>query len=465
MIAYHFPSDGSVGSYRPLRFVRNLPAFGWQPIVVTDNPRNYDIYDPGLLEQVPKSTEILRVRNPDPWKAIQERRAGTFQKSITSMSSEAAVRVYAAQERPLRSMAREAVRNLESFFYRPDMAMLWIPVATKAVMKACSQNKPAAIWATGSPWSSFIVARKVSQRTGIPYVLDLRDSWTLNYDELQARQSERAKARDRDLLRTLFHGAQAIVLRYMGEAETYWRAYSDAMDPKRTHLIPNGYDGQIASGNVPRGERCMVLYTGGVAPYIYESLLDALALMKRSEPDIARVLRIVFVGFQTELIDKIIERLDLTDIVETSRPLPNSEIGRLQNQAHALLLLGWKPTQGSEFGGSKIFGYLKSGRPIVGVLPKDENTRILRSVGVSTIADASSLTQIIEVFRRLVNAWSKNELSTLVPDRAACEKYSATRQTQALVRALEGSEALDPFIPGESDPAGSLEKLVSQWAK
>jgi hypothetical protein len=120
---------------------------------------------------------------------------------------------------------------------------------------------------------------------------------------------------------------------------------------------------------------------------------------------------------------------------------------------------------GSEFGGSKIFGYLKSGRPIVGVLPQDENTRILRSVGVSTIADAGSLTQITSVFRRLVDAWSNDALSSLIPNRAACEVYSAERQTQALTRALEGSPALDPFVPGLSAPAPSLEKLLDQWTK
>jgi hypothetical protein len=137
----------------------------------------------------------------------------------------------------------------------------------------------------------------------------------------------------------------------------------------------------------------------------------------------------------------------------------------LQSQAHALLLLGWKPMPGSEFGGSKIFGYMKSGRPILGVLPHDENTRILRSVGVSTIADAGSVTQITKVLRLLVRAWSTDTLPSLLPNRSACEMYSAERQTKALVRALEGVEALDPFIAGSSNPAKSLESLMAQWTR
>jgi len=465
MIAHHFPPDASAGSYRPLRFVRHLPNYGWRPIVITENPQHYDIYDPGLLDQVPKEPEIIRVRNPDPWKAIQERRAGRFQQTIATKSTESALEVFAAHERPLRTFARKTVRRLESWFYRPDMAKLWIGAATKAVVNACRKSNAKVIWATGSPWSSFVVARKASRQTGIPYVMDLRDSWTLSYDELQALQSDRTKAKDRELLRSLFRDAQAVVLRYMAEAETYWRVYSDSLDEKRVHLIPNGYDGQIATTVVPRGDRCMVLYTGGVAPYIYESLLDALAQLKKSDPDIARLLRFVFVGFQTENIDRISARLNLADIVETSRPLPFAEISKLQKQAHALLLLGWKPMIGSEFGGSKIFGYLKSGRPIVGVLPQDENTRILRSVGVSTIADAGSVAQIIELLRVLVHKWSSDELSSLLPNRSACEMYSAERQAQALVQALEGKPALDPFIAGSAAPAKSLEKLIAEWTR
>jgi len=460
MIAHCFPPDCSAGTFRPLRFVRHLPKFGWQPTVIADKPSHYDNYDPGLLDLVPKSIQIVRVPNPDPWKALQEKRAGRLQQTIATKDTEAIQQIQASHERPLRSMVRGAIRNLESYFYRPDQTMFWIRAATNVAVKLCAETGAKVVWATGSPWSSLVVARNVSLRTGLPYVLDLRDSWTLSYDELQALQSERGKARDRKLLRTLFGGAQAVVLRYSAEAECYWRVYRGALEEKRVHIIPNGYEGEIASTEIPRGDRCMVLYAGGIAPYIYETLLEALAQLKQSNPETARLLRMVFVGYQTELIDKISKALNLTDIVETSKALPFAEISKLQSQAHALLLLGWRPAPGCEFGGSKIFGYLKAGRPIVGVLPEDENTRMLRSVGVSTIADASSIPQITDVLRKLIDAWSAGQLSTLRPDRAACEHYSAERQTQALIRALEGSTPLDPFVPGSSKPVASLEHLL-----
>jgi hypothetical protein len=64
------------------------------------------------------------------------------------------------------------------------------------------------------------------------------------------------------------------------------------------------------------------------------------------------------------------------------------------------------------------------------------------------VADVESPRQIVEILLRLVGAWSTGTMRTLVPDRAACEAYSAERQTEALVRALEGTPPAEPFVPG-----------------
>ena len=44
MIAFHFPPmTGTSGVQRTLRFARDLPLFGWQPLVLTANPRAYEL--------------------------------------------------------------------------------------------------------------------------------------------------------------------------------------------------------------------------------------------------------------------------------------------------------------------------------------------------------------------------------------------------------------------------------------
>ena len=70
------------------------------------------------------------------------------------------------------------------------------------------------------------------------------------------------------------------------------------------------------------------------------------------------------------------------------------------------------PIKGFELLGSKVFGYLKANRPILGIVsPADEMGKILRNIGVSTLADPESTCQIIAVLRRLLDAWSTGVLT------------------------------------------------------
>ena len=149
-------------------------------------------------------------------------------------------------------------------------------------------------------------------------------------------------------------------------------------------------------------------------------------------------------------------------MVETLDPVPSREVARLQRNAHALLLLGVNPYQGFELCGSKVFGYLRAGRPILGFLPADESRKVLERVGVSTVADIDSPREIVEVLRHMVASWSANRLPSLLPDPDRCAVYEATNQALALVRALEGRPALTPFIPGSVEMPDSLKGKIGR---
>src|SRR5262249_22242034 len=65
--------------------------------------------------------------------------------------------------------------------------------------------------------------------------------------------------------------------------------------------------------------------------------------------------------------------------------------------------------------------------------------------------------EITAVLKRVLEAWSSGSLSSLVPDRTACECFSAEHQAAALVRALEGAPAEEPFVPGRTSVPPSLQ--------
>ncbi len=465
VIAYFFPPDGSAGSYRPLRFVRGLAKKGWRSSVITADPYYYERYDRDLLTQVPQETKVIRVRGHDAWQALQSWRRRRVQERLSTASLEVAGQIRAAELKPFRSTIRRTIQTIAECHYHPDFAKHWIRPAVKASVKLCGRMPANVIWASAGPVSAWVVAQRVSAKTGVPYVLDLRDPHGLiRHSEAEVRAPKWVDYRLKCAMYRLFKGAQAVVFLFDTVAESYCRAFPGALDPSKIHIIPNGYEGTTAEFVPPNGNKFTVLYTGTLVTYRYDTLLQALVTFKNTAPAKAQKLRFVFVGEGMEDLVKEAARLGLSHIVETMGATSNAGITRLQRESHAFLVLGrLSSIKGHElFAGAKVFGYLKASRPIFGILPQDETRKVLRTVGVSTIANVDSAPEIASILGQLWDAWSEGKLRSLLPDPSKCDLYSAEPQTAALVRALNGAIPLKPFVPGSAEVPPSLREDITK---
>jgi hypothetical protein len=440
IISYFFPPEGSAGVYRSLRFLKELARQGWSATVVCCEPYQYERYDPQLLSQVPSEAAIVRVKGQDPWRAFQTWRGARVEHKLAGSSSEEVRQIVVGHHGPWRSKLREAVRIAEAWVYRPDIAMPWIRPAVAQIREVNRRSRPNVIWATIGPLSAGVAAYRASVATEIPYVLDFRDPWGLEYYAEEVRRPTWARKVDYRIMCRMFERAQAVVFMFESIAECYVRAFPGALDRTKIHIIPNGFDGAVETFVHVPGARCKVLYAGTLHSYRYDTLLEGLVRLKRNDPEHAKQLQLLFVGdgFQ-ELADRVAD-LDILDLVEIAPPTSHAEIRRLQQEAHALLVLGRTPgRKGHELvAGAKLFGYLQAGRPIIGIVPADETRRILGKVGNSLIADANSPVEVVAVFEKLIDAWSKGTLESLVPNRIACAAYSSSQQISALVAALDG---------------------------
>ena len=448
MIAHDFPPEGNAGAHRPLRFVRHLPGLGWQPTVVTLDTNVYERYDPSLLKLVP-DIKVIHVRNPDPWRAFQNTRRQRLKRQISSNALMAS-RIQEAQHKPRRALLRRLVRKAEAWSYHPDSAMGWIRPALKATLRICATKRPDVIWATAGPVSSFVVAQRASAKTGIPYVLDFRDAWTITYNEFEARQPLWAQRRAHKFMYRLLQGSRAVVFRYESEAECFWRAYPCALNDRKVHIIPNGFDGDVEPHKAPTvTNKCRILYTGTLGDYRYNTLLQALRILKDESPQLAKCLQLQFVGDDNQHLGEMTATLGLSDMIAISDSSTFAEVTQLSRDAHILLVLGrYSTMKGYElFAPAKLFGYMKMGRPILGVLPRDEARNILNQIGAPTVVDVDSIPEIITIMRHLVQMWECNRLDSLVPNIEACRLFAAVRQAVPLTRALEGKPAAKAFVP------------------
>ena len=68
IVTYYFPPSGGAGVQRILKFVKYLPVFGWEPIVLAPRDADYPAYDETLLNDVPPSIKIYRASIIEPYK-------------------------------------------------------------------------------------------------------------------------------------------------------------------------------------------------------------------------------------------------------------------------------------------------------------------------------------------------------------------------------------------------------------
>ena len=79
VLAYHFPPIGGAGAQRPLKIVRALPDFGYEPIVITGPGPTADRWTPADATLGGEITcEVRRIAAPEPlpsrgWRGRAER--------------------------------------------------------------------------------------------------------------------------------------------------------------------------------------------------------------------------------------------------------------------------------------------------------------------------------------------------------------------------------------------------------
>ena len=83
MVSPHFPPDTSAGTHRVRLLAPHVAKFGWEPTVVTVDPRDYESrLDPGLAELVPKELRVVRSRA---WPVGVTRRVGVGDLGLRAM--------------------------------------------------------------------------------------------------------------------------------------------------------------------------------------------------------------------------------------------------------------------------------------------------------------------------------------------------------------------------------------------
>lgn len=416
MLAYYFPPLGGGGVQRSLKHAKYLPEFGFDPIVVTTTGIGHRLRDPTLAADIPE--QAIVVRPPE----------------IPLHMAK-----WAAQS--LLRRARLPTKLAELLAW-PDEFAGWVPGALVATLQAVRRHRPVVLYSTSSPVSAHLVGLLASRLTGLPWVADFRDAWTLNPEGEPLLGSASASLERRIVERaaTLVVVDETIRLRGLEDG-----------DPRRV-VIPNGVD----PDDVPLADRARTR----------DALTIAHVGMLYGARDVMPVLnalrRLVWSGaLDAAQIDlRLVGDVRLPPEADLSR-LPVTVRGNVDHteavaeMAHADVLLlyqpaGWRASTG------KIFEYLATGRPILCVAPLDSPAaRLVTELGAGVCAAPDDADAIDDALRRLDAARRNGGLAADETVRAeALRRYSR----RELARRL--AETLDAVAGAARGPAVPLSRVV-----
>ncbi len=351
VIAYYWPPSGGSGVQRWVKFVKYLPAQGWQPVVFAPLNADYPSLDPSFEAEVPSDVEVLRGPIWEPYSAYRKL-TGARSTQVTEISS------------GKKTFKQKLSLWIRANLFVPDPRVGWVKPSVKALKAYLAEHPVDAIITTGPPHSVHLIGQRLHKDLGTPWIPDFRDPWSrmyyLKYLPMTTGTWSKLQKMEQAVL-----DQSTTVLACTPQVQAEFRAQTQTP----VECITNGYDEEDFTGPAPEGDGLFnITHTGLFAadgnPL---ALWKVLAKLAKTEPGFRQELRIRLVGkVDREVLDAI-AAVGLSDNVVLLGPLNHAEAVKEQRRASILLLPLRNDPQYAPILPGKLFEYLAARRPVLGI--------------------------------------------------------------------------------------------------
>lgn len=426
IVAYDFPPLRTSGIYRPLKFAKYLPEFGWRPIILTVSNYTGEQKDESLLKDLPADARVYRAYS------IELKR---FEKSVfNKMYQPASAASAPATSSPptQRTKSGSSVKRLlkrallsplshftHNYVYNPDEWRGWQPMAVLKGLKAIRNEHVDVIFSTSPPETNHLVGLWLKRLSGKPWIVDFRDPWTDNVikqDKPRARFNSERRA-ERRVLRS----ADAIV--HVGSRFAGMSQQSFPEIPTRKHfVITNGYDESDYNGfdaeaiyRSNQSPQLNLLNVGTVYPNSgFDQFIQAFERVV-ARPEYRDKVRLTIVGSLLKDQQARMSQEPLKSHVDLTGFLPHGEALRQMMAADAILLMpsGGDARTRDKIIPGKLFELLRSGRPLLMIGWEGESADLVTQSGSGLFVPAQSIEKIeqaiLELYRRKQTGQLQND--------------------------------------------------------
>lgn len=406
VISYYFPPMGLSGVQRTLKFVKYLPLFGWNPIVLTTNVPKYYAFDEDLINEIGSlGIEVYR----------------------TEATNQTLKKI---KKFPSTYWFHKLGRIFLNFFLQPDTKITWKKKAIVLGRDILRKHNVDVIYSTAPPFTDFLVAQQLSREFNVPFVVDYRDVWVDNPFQLYPTLIH--KNFSRKLEEEVLKEASSIIVTYRGTKEILLSRYQFLKSEDIT-IIPHGFDSEDFDkyGSCTVNPRKFVVTHSGLFqddrnPKYFLKAFSQFIEERKDEI----VKEAWFIGLMRKSHFRYIRRYKLEQNVKLFGYQPHQEVIRLLCQSNVL----WLVFEDNVRSPGKLFEYFGARKPILICAPDGYMKRLALESNCAIGVEPRDVEGIFHALNTFYDFWSGNSLPR--PSEDFVKKFDRKILTSELARQL-----------------------------
>lgn len=429
VITYYWPPTGGSGVQRWVKFAKYLPSEGWQPVIYTpENPEQLAV-DESLTAEIPSGTEVIRTHITEPYALYKKflRRSGHSREAVE-------VNPVNAQNK---SALQKAAMWVRGNLFRPDPRCMWIGPSVKFLKKYLSEHPVDLIVSTGPPQSIHLIGMKLAEAVGLPWIADFRDPWTKIFYFKHLSMTRSTVRWHKKMEKMVLDKASAVVA-----VSPLVQQEFQEMTQTPVELITNGFDECDFEE-----EKCVEAYGGPDKDFIITHtglfaadgnptmLWKVLAEKCSKDKKFRERLKIRLVGKTDEQILSAIHSEGLSANLIDLGYQPHMEAVKAQRTTSLLILPLRKEPEYKAVLPGKLFEYLASWRPVLGIgQPDGAMSMILNTTKTGVVLDWEdkiSLDKYIDL------CWERHLKGDLRVEDADISQFTRRNLTRRMAELLD----------------------------
>ena len=420
IVTYYWPPAGGPGVQRWLKFVKYLPDFDIEPIVyIPENP-TYPILDSDLEQDVSKNVTILRKRIFEPYGIASIFGSGKIKKISKGI----------IPHQRKQSFVERTSLWIRGNLFIPDARIFWVKPSISFLDKYIKENKIDTIITTGPPHSVHLIGLGIKKLHNIRWIADFRDPWTTIGYHKSLKLSPQAKQRHVSMEKEVLNTADNVLV-----TSRTTKAEFSKITSKPIEIITNGYDAE----KVQKKALDVKFSLAHIGSFLSERnpriLWKALKELTKEEAGFADNFELKLAGAISPIILANIEEFGLTKYLNNLGYVSHKEAVAEQRAAQVLLLIEIDSEETNGIIPGKIFEYMVSGRPVIGIGPDmSDFAEIITETNTGVFINYDEKDKLKECILDYYQLYLQGNLKS---NAVGLQKYSRKNLTSQLAQILK----------------------------